>query len=79
MAESEREVASGNAQGPEAAVSPQVRDDIVEREASRQVGEATAVKAKRAPDMPTRYEFEQHQASHEPYRSWCPACVAGSG
>ena len=49
MAESEREVASGNVQGPEAAVSPQVRDDIAEREASRQVGEATAVKAKKGP------------------------------
>ena len=52
---------------------------MVEGQARRAVGEAAAAKVKRAPDMPTRLEFEEHQATHEPYRSWCPACVAGSG
>ena len=29
------------------------------------------------PRKPTREEWEAHQATHWPYRSWCPHCVAG--
>eukprot|EP00973_Karenia_brevis_P013564 1841932-Karenia_brevis.AAC.1 len=34
---------------------------------------------RRSPEQPTRDEVEQHNSHHEPYRSWCPACVAGRG
>ena len=33
----------------------------------------------RAPAEPTREEIDAHNVHHEPYRSWCPACVAGRG
>lgn len=29
------------------------------------------------PCKPTRAEWEAHQVTHWPYRSWCPHCVAG--
>ena len=41
--------------------------------------EDAAVKPKRAPNAPTRQEVLDHEISHEPYRDWCPACVAGRG
>ena len=32
------------------------------------------------PDQPTAAEVQEHESSgHEPYRSWCRACVAGRG
>lgn len=30
----------------------------------------------RAPSQPTQTEWEQHQATHTPYRAWCPHCAA---
>ena len=30
----------------------------------------------KAPQQPTREEWEQHQTTHTPYRSWCPHCAA---
>ena len=30
----------------------------------------------KAPQQPTREEWEQHQTTHTPYKSWCPHCVA---
>eukprot|EP00973_Karenia_brevis_P043295 6000319-Karenia_brevis.AAC.1 len=41
--------------------------------------EDVPVKTRRSPEQPTRDEVEQHNSHHEPYRSWCPACVAGRG
>ena len=32
---------------------------------------------RRVPDEPTRLEAEEHELTHVPFRSWCPACVAG--
>ena len=29
------------------------------------------------PDKPTKEEWDAHQATHWPFRSWCPHCVAG--
>ena len=34
---------------------------------------------RRAPERPSAKEVEDHEAFHEPYRSWCRACVAGRG
>ncbi len=31
------------------------------------------------PRAPTRAEVDEHQATHLPYRAWCPHCVAGGG
>eukprot|EP00974_Lingulodinium_polyedra_P003946 371056-Lingulodinium_polyedra.AAC.1 len=42
-------------------------------------GEAHEVKAKAAPRGPSRSEWEAREASHMPYRSWCPHCVPGRG
>ena len=37
------------------------------------------VKVARRPVGPTREERETHEATHFPYRSWCPSCVRGRG
>ena len=31
------------------------------------------------PKGPTKEEIRRHNATHCPYRSWCPKCVAGRG
>ena len=36
-----------------------------------------AARAARMQSQPTAEELAQHEALHEPYRSWCPLCVAG--
>ena len=41
------------------------------------VEEAKVAKVARDPSAPTRQEVEAHEATHLPYRSWCPICVAG--
>ena len=46
-------------------------------EAGEPSGELPAVRARRAPDAPTKQEIEDHAVSHEPFRAWCPSCVAG--
>ena len=33
----------------------------------------------RRPYTPTQAEIEEHNATHLPYRAWCPHCVAGRG
>ena len=43
-------------------------------------GEGAPVKRLKAPKGPTAEEREEHECSgHVPYRSWCKACVIGSG
>ncbi len=44
-----------------------------------ELAEAPAVKMRRSPDAPTAAEIADHEATHEPYRAWCRACVAGRG
>ena len=41
--------------------------------------EQPGARARRRPKDPTPQEILDHEASHEPYREWCPACVAGRG
>ena len=39
--------------------------------------ENDAVRVMPSPSTPTKTELEEHRATHLPYRSWCPDCVAG--
>ena len=44
-----------------------------------EASEAFPIRAKKAPMEPSAAEREEHELLHEPYRSWCRACVAGRG
>ena len=39
--------------------------------------EVRETKLMRDPGAPTRQEVELHNATHMPFRAWCPACVSG--
>ena len=39
--------------------------------------EARQPQKPRDPGAPTRAQWEDHQATHLPFRVWCPQCVAG--
>ena len=54
------------------AVSP--KDQKEEQGAEAQSGKGVT-----KPEEPTRKEWEEHQLTHVPYRSWCPFCVKGRG
>ena len=41
-------------------------------------GEAPIIVAK-SPSCPSHEERERHNATHLPYRSWCPVCVQARG
>ena len=41
------------------------------------VEEALAPVVLRDPGAPTTAEVELHNATHLPFRSWCPSCVSG--
>lgn len=41
--------------------------------------DTVAVKVLRRPEEPSAAEIAEHQATHSPYRDWCPSCVAGGG
>ena len=53
-------------------------EDMLQGEAPPEVVEGT-VKVMRRPREPTAEERAEHERLHEPYRDWCPACVAGRG
>ena len=73
----------GGHDGPEVAVegpaAPQGGEELAaEGEGSEEEGEEALVpRAARNPLQPTRAEWEAHQATHLPYRSWCRFCVEG--
>ena len=50
-----------------------------EEEIDAEAAEAAPVKVARDPGDPTPAEREHHNATHTPYRSWCPICVKGKG
>ena len=51
----------------------------MEEEEEEELG-ARLAKGRRLPRRgPTLREREEHNLTHLPYRSWCPACVAGRG
>jgi hypothetical protein len=39
--------------------------------------EGREAKVMRDPGAPTQSEIYKHNMTHVPFRSWCPACVAG--
>ena len=41
--------------------------------------EAHAMKIRPSPTLPSPKEVAEHDATHCPYRSWCPVCVSASG
>ena len=51
----------------------------VAEDLAQQVQEEVVVRARRAPMQPTYQETVDHEPTHEPYRLWCWACVAGRG
>jgi len=48
-------------------------------EVSMEPQEDAPVKIARDPGDPTLKEREDHNATHVPYRSWCPVCVKAKG
>ena len=42
-------------------------------------GERPNLRRQRAPAEPTAEEVIEHEEHHEPYRAWCPHCIAGRG
>ena len=52
-------------------------DDVLGVDDEIEVEEARVAKTARDPLAPTQAEWTAHQATHLPYRSWCPECVAG--
>ena len=50
-----------------------------EEEIGAEAAEDAPVKIARDPGDPTPGERERHNATHIPYRSWCPVCVKGKG
>ena len=48
-------------------------------EVEEETEETRNPKVGRVPQMPTKFEMEEHLPLHIPYRPWCPVCVAGEG
>ena len=48
-----------------------------EDDADEEIEEAVAAKRPHDPQSPSKAEWLSHQATHLPFRSWCPECVAG--
>ena len=55
---------------------PEEREDHVDP-ASRSA-EAHDARVKKVPTRPSADAVAKHDATHVPYRSWCPVCVAAS-
>ena len=47
-----------------------------DEEDAAEEGEENDVRIRRPPGNPTKEEVRKHRATHVPYRSWCPVCVA---
>ena len=41
--------------------------------------EARKPTTRKRPGQPSQEEWDQHQVTHLPFRSWCPICVGGAG
>jgi hypothetical protein len=41
--------------------------------------EAIPLKPLPQPNVPSKAEYDRHQITHLPYRSWCPHCIRGRG
>ena len=50
-----------------------------EAEVDQAAGERGGMRSRPQPRAPTQQERADHEIDHYPYRSWCAACVDGSG
>ena len=64
------EAGSGSAEGDRQG-GPDGDNPLEASEEARQQAKA------RDPSAPTKAQWEEHQSTHLPFRSWCPHCVAG--
>ena len=55
-----------------------VNMDVPVVENTNSSAEAQEARIKPSPGAPTAGEVARHDATHVPYRSWCPICVAAS-
>ena len=51
-----------------------VEDERADESQGEEAAEAKVIKAE---CTPSKQEIEKHMATHMPFRSWCPFCVAG--
>ena len=60
---------------------PEMRDEEpeVQKEDPEIAEEARGVWSRVRPKGPTKEVRRKHNLTHFPFRSWCPACVAGRG
>ena len=50
--------------------------EVIEESEEPTIGEEAPVRTTRNPADPTSEERERHDATHLPFRAWCPVCVA---
>ena len=43
------------------------------------VSDETKVEVVKPPNQPSQKEIIEHEATHLPYRNWCPVCVQAQG
>ena len=81
----ERDSARGNAalESKDAEKLHEGEDLMMHEKADEEEADVTnekpPVKATKMPTTPSRYEVEEHEVSHYPYRAWCRSCVASAG
>ena len=51
--------------------------DEAEDDDNTETNEAVKAKIPRDPRKPSQEEIESHNATHVPFRDWCPHCVKG--
>ncbi len=47
-------------------------------ESDGEIEEGVSAKIAKVEELPSKEEVEAHNASHVPYRSWCPHCANGA-
>ena len=55
---------------------PETKHTAAEKAEQEDCGEARVIKVQSKPRGPAFAEWRQHRATHYPFRSWCPYCVA---
>ena len=64
-----------DAQDDQEATDGEIADDVYDS----MDPEETLVKVLPSPQRPSQKEVDEHNASHLPYRNWCPICVRARG
>ena len=63
----------------ETEVVTEVKSDTEVDPAQEEAPDGSRIKVGKVPRGPSREEYRSHQATHVPFRSWCPKCLAGRG